>query len=396
MNNLKVPLLHFLILFATISVAVAQDISTKGALIIASVEGQVTVINNESQQPLPASKIIAGGVIYDGHTIKTGPSSKMILLLTNGTVATIKADSSLNIKKFTQEKFDMSKTNFNDLKGEPSKSNTVIDIEIGDMVVDVKKLDKKSSFNIESPVGTAGIRGTVPAISVMQMPDGGFQQKTAMLRGEIAFTPRGGGLPTMLGPGQSLASGIGPNGVMLPMQLGQVSAAMMTAIQSDVEAAGEAMGISADSGPDASDANAPAAEEDAPSEDELNEADDEREGASKGVGDDDNGTDAVALEKAGLIDLDNPEEASKADSFIEVATKSADSFGDKLEKEAEIAAKKSELDSDKAQLDELKLQRNSRRNGDSELSIEEQITALENKISAAEITSRNIVPDPKS
>jgi hypothetical protein len=384
MNNLKVPLVHFLILFATISVAVAQDISTKGALIIASVEGQVTVINNESQQPLPASKIIAGGVIYDGHTIKTGPSSKMILLLTNGTVATIKADSSLNIKKFTQEKFDMSKTNFNDLKGEPSKSNTVIDIEIGDMVVDVKKLDKKSSFNIESPVGTAGIRGTVPAISVMQMPDGGFQQKTAMLRGEIAFTPRGGGLPTMLGPGQSLASGIGPNGVMLPMQFGQVSAAMMTAIQADVEAAGEAMGISVDTGPDASDANTPAAEEDAPSEDELNDSDDERKGASKGVGDDDNGTDAVALEKAGLIDLDNPEEASKADSFIEVATKSADSFGDKLEKEAEIAAKKSELDSDKAQLDELKLQRNSRRNGDSELSIEEQIAALENKISTAE------------
>ena len=161
----------------------------------------------------------------------------MILLLTNGTVATIKAETSMNIKKFTQEKFDMSKTDFNELKGEPSKSNTVIDIEIGDLVVDVKRLDKDSSFNIESPVGTAGIRGTVPAISVMQMPDGGFQQNTSMLRGEIAFTPRGGGLPTLLGPGQSLASGIGPNGVMLPMQLGQVSAAMMSAIQADVEAA---------------------------------------------------------------------------------------------------------------------------------------------------------------
>ena len=99
MNNLKASLLHFFILTAIFSVAVAQDISTKGALIIASVEGQVTVINNESQKPLPASKIIAGGVIYDGHTVKTGPSSKMILLLTNGTVATIKADSSLNIKK---------------------------------------------------------------------------------------------------------------------------------------------------------------------------------------------------------------------------------------------------------------------------------------------------------
>ena len=42
------------------------------------------------------------------------------------------------------QKFDMSKTNINELKGEPSKSDTVIDIEIGDMVIDVKKLDKKS------------------------------------------------------------------------------------------------------------------------------------------------------------------------------------------------------------------------------------------------------------
>ena len=102
MNYIKFPLFHFFILFATLSEAVAQDITTKGALIIASVEGQVTVINNESQQALPAENIIAGGVIYDGHTVKTGPSSKMILLLTNGTVATIKAESSLNIKKFIE------------------------------------------------------------------------------------------------------------------------------------------------------------------------------------------------------------------------------------------------------------------------------------------------------
>ena len=383
MKSIKLPSLYFFLFLFSFGHLLAEEISTKGALIIASVEGQVSVINNETQQEVPSERVVAGGVLYDGHTVKTGPSSKMVLLLTNGTVATIKAESSLNIKKFTQEKFDMSKTNLSELKGEPSKSNVVIDIEIGDMVVDVKKLDKKSSFNIESPVGTAGIRGTVPAISVMQMPDGGFQQKTAMLRGEIAFTPRGGGLPTMLGPGQSLASGIGPNGIMLPMQLGQVSQAMMTAIQADVEAAGAAMGISPEGGVDASDATVPDADE--PSEDELNESDDKRKGASKGVGDDDNGTDAVALDKAGLIDLNDPEQAAKADSFVEVSTLSADSYAAKGEKEAEIAAQKSELDGDKSQLAELKLQRNSRRNDDSGLSIDEQITALESKISNSEI-----------
>ena len=58
------------------------------------------------------------------------------------------------------------------------------------MILDVKKLDKSSNFNVESPVGTAGIRGTVPYFQVAQTPDGGFQQVTSMLKGEIAFTPR--------------------------------------------------------------------------------------------------------------------------------------------------------------------------------------------------------------
>ena len=129
-----------------------------------------------------------------------------------------------------------------------------------------KSWNKDSSFNIESPVGTAGIRGTVPTISVMQMPDGGFQLKTHLCSEvKLLSLQRGGGLQPCSDLRQKLASGIGPNGVMLPMQLGQVSAAMMSAIQADVEAAGEAMGISVEGGPDASDANAPNPEEEAPS-----------------------------------------------------------------------------------------------------------------------------------
>ena len=76
-------------------------------------------------------------------------------MLSNGTVSTIKAESALNIKKFTQEKFDPSGMKLSQMKGEPSSSETVLDLELGDMIFDVKKLDKKSSFNIESPVGTA-------------------------------------------------------------------------------------------------------------------------------------------------------------------------------------------------------------------------------------------------
>ena len=58
------------------------------------------------------------------------------------------------------------------------------------MVVDVKKLKKESSFNIDSPVGTAGIRGTIPRMKVVKLPSGGFNQTTQMLKGKFPTCPR--------------------------------------------------------------------------------------------------------------------------------------------------------------------------------------------------------------
>ena len=116
-------------------------LESKGAIIIAALEGQVTVVNNASQEPLPASQVKAGGLIFDGHTIQTGPASKVILLLSNGTVSTIKSDTSLNIKKFTQTKFDTKGKTLSKMSEEPSSSQTVLDLQLGDMVLDVKKLD---------------------------------------------------------------------------------------------------------------------------------------------------------------------------------------------------------------------------------------------------------------
>ena len=96
---------------------------------------------------------------------------------------------SLNIKKFTQAKFDPGTAKLSELEGEPSSSDVLIDLNIGDMVVDIKKLDKKSSFNIDSPVGTAGIRGTRVGMNIQQAPGGGFTSKVTVPQGVISFTP---------------------------------------------------------------------------------------------------------------------------------------------------------------------------------------------------------------
>ena len=92
---------------------------------------------------------------------------------------------------------------------------------------------------------------------------------------------------------------------------------------------GAAMGIEKPKGNDSNNVNG--AVEDVPSDDELNDSDPNRDGASKGVGgDDDNGTqEAVALDKAGILDLDDSEQAAKAGTYVEVTKVAADVLADK-------------------------------------------------------------------
>ena len=58
-------------------------------------------MTNNKGVALSADRVKVGGLIFDGHTVSTGPSSKAVLLFSSGTITALKADSVLNIKKFT-------------------------------------------------------------------------------------------------------------------------------------------------------------------------------------------------------------------------------------------------------------------------------------------------------
>mgnify|MGYP001452030255 FL=1 len=74
--------------------------------------------------------------------------------------ASILSNSSLRISSFKQNSFDPGDQKLGELNSEPSLSSTDLSLEFGDLVVQTKKLNRRSSFNITSPIGTAGIRGT--------------------------------------------------------------------------------------------------------------------------------------------------------------------------------------------------------------------------------------------
>ncbi len=194
--NRKYPSLIALLLLLTHGFSQAQNDDAakkaKGAIIIVAVEGDVKVKKADKEDFLPKSDVAAGKTIFDGHTVITGEASKAVLLLSNGSITTVTPKSELTFAEFTQKPFEKSDTKMSELKGEPSNSTTKLKLGYGDMVFNVKKLNPGSSFEIDSPVGNAGIRGTDGQMSAHQDDNGNFSGGVNMLAGQVVYTDPSG------------------------------------------------------------------------------------------------------------------------------------------------------------------------------------------------------------
>ena len=163
------------------------DKKLKGAVIIASLKGDVSVINlfqsNESEKNNTAAENLkAGEIVLQGSTIVCGKNSEVDLLFTNGTSAKIGPDSKLTISAIWQKSFQVSEEKVSDIKEETSATRIDLDLEIGDLIVDVKKLKKESSFRVNSPLGVAGIRGTQFRIFIESK-----RIELSVLEGDVSF-----------------------------------------------------------------------------------------------------------------------------------------------------------------------------------------------------------------
>lgn len=162
----------------------------KGGLIVLSVSGDVQTkappleyVDEYDPKPPPKWKAPKkGDILVVGHQVQTGTDGKMELLLTNGTVTTILSNTSLLIKTFFQEQIvpEDSNLEMSNIREEISPSMVKLEMEVGELIVETKKLDKKSSFYIESQLGTAGIRGTAFRLSVNDKT-----QSLEVLRGQV-------------------------------------------------------------------------------------------------------------------------------------------------------------------------------------------------------------------
>jgi len=152
MNFTKSYLLAFAaLIIATLPVHASQLASAK----VTEVVGTVTKYDGAGNQ----APLEVGDILKEGHSISVTALSQAKLVFSNGSELTIEENTSINIAKLQQDAFAGGKT-YEQLEADPSKSQTLLELNYGELSGHVKKLRKDSSFYIETPLGTAAIRGT--------------------------------------------------------------------------------------------------------------------------------------------------------------------------------------------------------------------------------------------
>lgn len=143
-------------------------------------------------------KLEAGTTLPQGSTVKTGAESLAIVVFASGSTATVRPSSEVVIN-FDQQAF----TGPIPAGSEPSVSKTQVRIVNGTVISSVAKLKKGSEFNVTTPVGAAGVRGTVFSVTY----NATTKQFTVLVaEGAVVFTRNADGTVTAVNKGQILDS----------------------------------------------------------------------------------------------------------------------------------------------------------------------------------------------
>ena len=170
-----------------------------GLVLVAKVTGTATKTLNGERTALKVDDRVE-----QTAKINTGLDSSVVLAFSNGATTQLGADTEMVIDQFLQDPF-ASTIQVANLDEEPSRSNTKLSLNKGELVGKVAKLKRTSgsTFTVQTPVGAAGIRGTT--FRIVFRPTGTGQAFTFQLstvEGDVNFTPpSASGTVTVPAPG---------------------------------------------------------------------------------------------------------------------------------------------------------------------------------------------------
>jgi hypothetical protein len=191
----------------------AQESMQEGIVAILEVTGQVELIDAEDNNLGPATK---GTKIGNGISIATGPGARVDLAFSNGLVMQIQENSRFTVADFEHEPYefvfsngvalnardvdkfgeekavltnlDASEDAWNDLGIEPVAATSEFVLHYGTMIGETKQLQPGSRLDIITPIGTAGIRGTIWRLTVIPAGNGSYRGTLDVSRGRVTFT----------------------------------------------------------------------------------------------------------------------------------------------------------------------------------------------------------------
>jgi len=136
---------------SALTINAAQLASAK----VLSVTGTVTSYAENGEE----SPLAVGTILTEGDSVTTTALSNALLVFSNGSELVVEENTSLTLAELSQEAFSGNKS-YEQLQADPSQSQSLLELNYGKVSGHVKQLRAGSKFFIETPLGTAAIRGT--------------------------------------------------------------------------------------------------------------------------------------------------------------------------------------------------------------------------------------------
>jgi hypothetical protein len=162
-----------LAIVGVVSLRSAEMGRTEGKAIVRAVHGNVEFQSEGSWMPLRPNKELDPGV-----KIRTGPDSSTDLSV-NGSTSTVRIQE--NTTMVIPEMFRVGPVRGAD-------TDTTLDLQLGTVLGNVKKLSASSRYEIRTPHGVAGIRGTDFQVVVSMEVGGGYVVTFTSVTGQLTVS----------------------------------------------------------------------------------------------------------------------------------------------------------------------------------------------------------------
>ena len=153
--SMKLPRFFFAILLVLAACVARAQPTAVGQIRAERVLGEVS-----DTRGADTTLLKDGDAVLVSDVVTTGANASVVLILSTGATVQLGAESQLAIETFLQDPFAESELRIGDLEREPTTSNARLTLTRGELVTNVKKLHWSSHYEIITPVGAAGVRGT--------------------------------------------------------------------------------------------------------------------------------------------------------------------------------------------------------------------------------------------